>query len=477
MRADGDYVLYWMIAARRTGWNFALDRAVEWSERLRRPLVIFEALRWDFPWHSRRMRRFVADGMTANAKSLRRANALYYPYLEQAAGDCKGLLAALASRASVVVTDEFPCSFLPRMVAAAGSKSPVLMEQVDSNGLLPLRAAPKEFPTAFSFRRFLQKQLPEHLLNVPSADPLAKLKAPRLKALPTAILRRWPMASLDASPTAGLNQSNLRGGSAAARKRLIGFLLDKLSSYPERRNEPSDDGTSGLSPYLHFGHISAHELFAALARKERWAPEKVAVRSNGSGTGWWGMSRAVEAFVDQFVTWRELGFNSCHWRKDYDRYESLPDWARKTLKEHEGDRRTSLYSFEELDRAQTHDALWNAGQNQLLTEGRMHNYVRMLWGKKILEWTRSPREALAAMIELNNRYALDGRDPNSYSGIFWCLGRYDRAWGPERPIFGKVRYMSSANTGRKLDVKAYLRKYAPGKRYTCPNVAALEFVR
>ncbi len=211
------------------GWNFALDRAVEWSERLRRPLVIFEALRWDFPWHSKRMRRFVSDGMMANAQSVRRTNAFYYPYLEQAAGEGKGLLAALASRACVVVTDEFPCSFLPRMVAAAGSKSPVLMEQVDSNGLLPLRAAPKEFPTAFSFRRFLQKQLPEHLLNAPSADPIAKLKVPRLKALPAAILRRWPMAPLDASRTAGLKRFG-----PARRKRCGKKTADWVSSREAR---------------------------------------------------------------------------------------------------------------------------------------------------------------------------------------------------------------------------------------------------
>ncbi len=148
------------------------------------------------------------------------------------------------------------------------------------------------------------------------------------------------------------------------------------------------------------------------------------------------MSAGAEAFLDQVITWRELGFNCCHMRKDYDQYESLPAWAQKTLKEHENDARTARYSLEELEGARTHDPLWNAAQTQLVTEGRIHNYLRMLWGKKIIEWTRSPREALRVMIELNNRYALDGRDPNSYSGIFWCLGRYDRPWGPERPIFG-----------------------------------------
>ncbi|MEJ2699620.1 MAG: deoxyribodipyrimidine photolyase, partial [Desulfuromonadales bacterium] len=158
---------------------------------------------------------------------------------------------------------------------------------------------------------------------------------------------------------------------------------------------------------------------------------------------------------------RELGFNFCAFRDDYDRYESLPDWARQTLDAHAEDPRPTLYSLDEFAAADTHDPLWNAAQGQLLREGRLHNYVRMLWGKKILEWSASPREALAIMVELNNLYALDGRDPNSWSGIFWCLGRYDRPWGPERPIFGKIRYMSSQNTARKVRVKDYIRKYAP----------------
>jgi deoxyribodipyrimidine photo-lyase len=154
-------------------------------------------------------------------------------------------------------------------------------------------------------------------------------------------------------------------------------------------------------------------------------------------------------------------------RDDYDRYESLPDWSRATLEKHASDPRRFSYSLEAFAAARTHDELWNASQTQLVRQGRIHNYLRMLWGKKILEWTASPRDALAVMIELNNRYALDGRDPNSYSGIFWCLGRYDRPWGPERPIFGAVRYMSSENTRRKLSVNKYLRQFA---QYQATNI-------
>ena len=170
----------------------------------------------------------------------------------------------------------------------------------------------------------------------------------------------------------------------------------------------------------------------------------------------------AEQFLDQFVTWRELGYNfSSHRPGDYDSFESLPDWALETLATHARDERAVIYTLKDFASARTHDALWNAAQRQLVSEGRIHNYMRMVWGKKILEWSRTPEEALEIMIELNNRYGLDGRNPNSYSGIFWCLGRYDRPWGPERPIFGKVRYMSSENTARKLHVKEYLEKYGP----------------
>ncbi|MEM7518000.1 MAG: hypothetical protein AAF368_13895 [Planctomycetota bacterium] len=164
------------------------------------------------------------------------------------------------------------------------------------------------------------------------------------------------------------------------------------------------------------------------------------------------------------MTWRELGFNACTYVPNYDKFESLPDFALTTLAEHAGDKREYLYTLEQFERGQTHDKLWNAAQMQLVREGIIHNYLRMLWGKKILEWTKSPREALDVMIELNNKFALDGRDPNSYSGIFWVLGRYDRAWGPERPIYGKIRYMTSENTARKVRVKDYVVKYAPAKQ-------------
>ena len=240
---------------------------------------------------------------------------------------------------------------------------------------------------------------------------------------------------------------------------LDSFIVERLPRYGEDRNQPERDASSGLSPYLHFGHLSAHEVFAAIVERENWSDDSVSNSTSGGREGWWGMTSESEGFLDELITWREVGYNFCSQRRDYNRYDSLPDWARKSLKEHADDPRDYVYSMDEFEHAKTHDPLWNAAQRQLVRDGKMHNYLRMLWGKKILEWTAHPREAVDVMIHLNNKYAVDGRNPNSYSGIFWVLGRYDRAW-QERPIFGKIRYMSSDNTARKLKVKNYLKQYA-----------------
>ncbi len=462
-----------MISARRTRFNYALERAVEWAEILRKPLVVLEALRCDYPWASDRLHRFILDGMEDNSRALERRKILYFPYVEPAPGAGRGLLDALARRASVVVTDDFPAFFLPPMVAAAAKRLPVLLEQVDGNGLLPMRATDQVFPTAYAFRRFLQRSLPGHLEDFPEADPLAGARLPSpSRSLLRAIEERWPKASLRPL-RAGLSSlpvdhsvgpTHARGGSGAARTALSLFLRDRLPRYAESRNDPEADVASGFSPYLHFGHLSAHEVLAALALHEGWTVRNLSGRATGARSGWWGMSAAAEAFLDQLVTWRELGFNMCAHRDDYDQYVSLPDWARKTLAKHARDERPHLYTPAELERARTHDPLWNAAQTQLVREGRIHNYLRMLWGKKILEWSASPKDALEVMIDLNNRYALDGRDPGSYSGIFWVLGRYDRPWGPERPVFGTVRYMSSESTARKIRVSAYIRTHGPEGR-------------
>jgi deoxyribodipyrimidine photo-lyase len=248
------------------------------------------------------------------------------------------------------------------------------------------------------------------------------------------------------------------GGAAAGRRRFEVFVERDLARYGEDRNHPDEEVCSGLSPYLHFGHVSSHEVVARVLDHGGWTPDRITHTVNGAKTGWWGLAPAYEAFLDQIVTWRELGFNMADRRSGFERYDALPAWAMATLERHASDPRPYTYSLDQFSSARTHDPVWNAAQRQLVSEGRIHNYLRMLWGKKILEWTATPRYALDVMIELNNRWALDGRDPNSYSGILWVLGRYDRPW-PERPIFGTVRYMTSDSTVRKLRTRDYLRRY------------------
>jgi len=467
---NGSYVLYWMVANRRVRWNFSLERAIEWTKELGKPLLILEGLRCDYPWASDRLHSFILQGMRDNRESLKGSTVCYYPYVEAKKDEGKGLLRALASDASIIVTDYFPAFFLPHMVKGAARKLSVRVETVDSNGLLPLGEADRFFSTAFSFRRFLQKRLPGEFDRFPKKDPLAALSVPFMPAPAPKITTQWPLASdevLKATPEIlrglpidhSVGAVQVQGGTEAAKERLKAFLRFKLRQYHLDRNHPDRNTTSGFSPYLHFGHISVHEIFHAIGEAEEWSPERLPSTVSGQRAGWWGMSEGAESFLDQLVTWRELGFNMCSKRDDYDRYESLPAWSVKEFLDHEKDQRPFLYSLDEFEAAKTHDELWNAAQRELLEEGQIHSYLRMLWGKKILEWSSSAGEALGIMIELNNKYALDGRDPNSYTGIFWILGRYDRPFGPSRPIFGKVRYMSSKSTARKLDLEGYLNRY------------------
>jgi deoxyribodipyrimidine photo-lyase len=333
---------------------------------------------------------------------------------------------------------------------------------VDGNGLLPMREPGQAFPTAIAFRRHLHRHLAPHLGQLPAARPLGGKKLPAAE-IPGAILRRWPAGIPD--DLAGLPidhavaPSPIAGGSRAARKHLKDFLA-RVDRYGEERNDPDQDAGSGFSPYLHHGQIATAEIFAALAEQEGWNPGKLGGGTIGHKAGYWGMSPSAESFLDELVTWRELGYGFAAHRADHAEWSSLPEWAQKDLLAHAGDPREHVYGLEDFASASTHDELWNAAQRQLRQEGRIHNYLRMLWGKKILEWTRHPKDALQVLIELNNRYAIDGRDPNSYTGIFWVLGRHDRPWAPRRPIFGVIRYMSSDATRRKLEVKQYLRRWS-----------------
>ena len=456
-----------MIAARRTRSNFGLQRAVEVANELGKPLLILEGLRVDYPHASDRLHTFVIQGMQANARACEASTARYVPYIEPSPGDGRGLLETLAGRAALVVTDSYPAFFLPRMVAAAAKRCPVRLEAVDGNGLIPVAIHGRAFPSARGYRGFMQRNLREHLLGFPVEDPLSRLEqngAP----LPREVSSTWPQADLRVAPATLVAQLRIdhsvrpavfEGGHDAARQTLAAFVTTRLAAYADDANHPDADGTSHLSPYLHFGHISPHEVFSAVMSRERWTTRKLASGASGQREGWWNVSAGAEAFLDQLTVWRELAFNGAAWKERFGSFDALPDWARDTLDAHRGDEREHVYTRAQLDAARTHDPVWNAAQNELRETGWFHGYMRMVWGKKILEWSRRPEDALAHMAALMDRYSLDGRDPVSLLNYSWVLGGYDRPWF-ERPIFGSVRYMTSESAKRKLKMKKYLATYS-----------------
>ncbi len=458
-----------MIASRRLRWNFALQHAVEQAAALRRPLVILEALNCDYPWASDRLHGFVIEGMAANAREAGRSAATYYPYIEPARGRGRGLIKALSARACGIVTDHYPAFFLPAITRRAAEQSACRLESVDSHTLIPLAAHGRIFTSARSYRAFVQRELRQHLGEFPEERPLKRLpRSLRLEGLPARIAARWPAAdgaTLD-RPAQALARLPLdhsirpvapRGGSAAGTKVLKRFLADALPRYAEDRNDPDAECTSRLSPYLHFGHTSVFEVFSALMAQEKWTTRRLAARGGGARDGWWGVGDGANAFLDQLVVWRELAFNGCEYVADFTRFSSVPEWARTTLRAHRSDKRRR-YDLATLEAAATHDGVWNATQRQLMAEGWFHGYLRMLWGKKMLEWAPDPQTALDWMESLMNRYSLDGRDPISYASFTWVMGRYDRPW-PRRPVFGTVRYMSSESARRKLKMKQFLAAY------------------
>jgi len=376
----------------------------------------------------------------------------------------------LSAHAAVIVTDFHPGFFIPRMLASAAQQVKCRLEAVDSNGLIPLADQGRAFPTARGYRAFVQRSLRTHLQHFPESDPLRSLTSRAAADIPSQILSQWPAANMDVLRRPGqllrslpIDHSvapvDMRGGTERAAAQLRQFVADGLPRYGADSNHPDLDATSRLSPYLHFGHISAHEVFAAVMTAERWTTRKLSSAARGAREEWWGTSPSAEKFLDQLVVWRELAFNGSHYVPNFGSYPTLPAWARQTLEKHQSDRRAHVYDVETLEAAATHDPVWNAAMQQLKREGWFHGYMRMLWGKKILEWSNTPDSALVVMEHLMNRYSLDGRDPVSYASYGWVLGLYDRPW-PERPVFGVVRAMTSESARRKLKLKKYLATFS-----------------
>ncbi|MDE3155729.1 MAG: deoxyribodipyrimidine photo-lyase [Acidobacteriota bacterium] len=429
---DGRCVVYWMQRAQRAVDNPALDTAVEAGNALGKPVVAFLGL---VPFVERanlRHYHFLVEGLEDVAEGLARRGVGFvlrrWPE--------HGLLAFCAEvRPALVVGDE---NWLRQPAAWRGkvaTRLRVPFWTVDADVVVPTGLLEREQYAARTIRPRLLRQVDRFL--VPSAEPKARIpwqQPTSLMSLPVspAILEGLPI-DRSAAPVAGF-----RGGTREGLRRLRGFIRSRLAAYDRQRNHPETDGTSELSPYLHFGHLGPIQVARAVAAAD--------------GTV------SATAFLEQLIVRRELAVNFVRYNPHYDTLAGCEDWARATLTKHRRDARPVRYTDAQLEAGETGDPLWNAAQRQMVRTGWMHGYVRMYWAKKLLEWTAAPAHALELAIRLNDRYELDGRDPNGYTNIAWAIGgKHDRAWGPERPIFGTIRYMSFASTSRKFDWRAYAR--------------------
>ncbi len=431
------YVLYWMQMFKRASHNYALNFAIKLANDHNLPLVVYEGLKYYYPWANDRIHTFILEGVEEKKSEFAERGIRYVFYLQRNKRDPKGTVRRLAREALVLVTDDYPCFIIPGHNETV-SQFDLPVFAVDANGMVPLSFFDKEEYAARTIRpkinRFLE-DLPRRIYtpSLENTKPNLTIDCPETTVTAEKISALVGECDIDHT----VKPSGLyRGGSKAGRSRLEHFVEQILPRYHESRNEPSMDGSSRLSPYLHFGFLAIQEV---VDKVERAKVGKV----------------AKEAFLEQAIVRRELSFNLTSHNPNYDSLEALPDWVQKTMRKHADDPKPDLISEEKIEQAETYDELWNAAQRELLVTGHLHNYVRMLWGKRLIEWQRSYEMAFELLVHLNNKYALDGRDPNSYAGILWCFGKHDRPW-PERDIYGTIRYMTSESTGRKFKAQKYI---------------------
>lgn len=441
--SDGrEFVLYWCMVNQRAEQNHALDAAIAIANRLELPVVCYQALRPDYPYASDRLHAFVLEAIPELTAALKRLRIPHWVELPHSPKEHRPRIAELGRRAAAVVSDLFPTFIIPGHLRGAARALDVPLYAVDASCLVPMQRIPERQVGAYALRPKLRKLWPEYLGK--------ELPVRRPKHSGLALKPGFPLSD------AGDERAHLenfaidhsvppvtttRGGRKAGLARLRAFVRDGLPRFASERSDPSAHANSALSAYLHWGQLWTGEIAQA------------AIDARGV------RDESVQEFLEELLVRRELGFNYCL-HTDQKRqlsFESLPPWARQTLDAHRKDRR-QVVAREVLEQARTGDPLWNAAQRELLRDGRIHNYLRMLWGKRILEWSKSPEEALATIASLNDKYALDGRDPVSVANFMWILGLHDRPF-QERPVMGKVRPMSSSRTAQKFDLSAYLAEF------------------
>jgi deoxyribodipyrimidine photo-lyase len=423
-----------MQRAQRALDNPALEVAVQTANLLQLPCVVFLAPVPFYPNANLRHYRFLNQGIPAIASGLQKRGIGFvlrrYP-------DHHLLKFCEEVKPALVVGDENPMREPEHWREVVAKQLRVPLWTVDADVIVPSKLLMKEQYGAYTARPVIKRLLREFLKAVGNTNAKVAWKAPSgLKSLPvdTDITEGWKL-DRSVKPV-----ESIHGGTDEALKQLKKFVRNSLAKYPVDRNKPERDGTSRLSAYLHFGHIGPHTVALAVQKASKQARKQ-----------------AKEAFLEQLIVRRELAINFVRFNPDYDNFESGTDWAHKSLVEHAGDPR-KIYTERQLEEAQTHDPLWNAAQMQMVKSGFMHNYMRMYWAKKILEWSKTPARAYQVAVYLNDKYELDGRDPNGYAGIAWAIvGKHDRPWF-ERPIFGKIRYMSFNSTSKKFDSKRYIQQ-------------------
>jgi deoxyribodipyrimidine photo-lyase len=433
---DGECVVYWMQRSQRATDSPALNVAVDAANLLRKPVVVFFQLLPRAHHANLRHYEFMLQGLEEIGSALRKRRVGFvvgrYP-------EHSFLRFCAEVKPCLVIGDENPLRESERAKARVAEKLSAPFWTVDADVIVPTRLFGKEHYAARTIRPKLHALLAQFFK--PLANPAAHVEWRRPARLRSfdAVVTRLNDFAIDRSVAP---VSTFPGGAAAARRTLATFLRTRLKGYATQRNRPEIDGTSQLSPYLHFGQIGAHAVAIAVKKADAPAVDR-------------------KAFLEEFIVRRELAINFVRFNPQYDSFNAGEPWANHTLRNHARDRRQFLYTERQLENAETHDPLWNAAQKQMVLTGWMHGYPRMYWAKKILEWSPSPAEAFAIAVRLNDRYELDGRDPNGYAGIAWAIvGKHDRAWGPERPVYGKIRYMSYESTSRKFNSRAYIERIA-----------------
>lgn len=434
-----DYVLYWMQASQRAEGNPALDAAIREANMLKKPVLVCFCLDPRGEGRQTRHLRFMLEGLVETEQNLSEQGITFL----LKTGAPRDVVSHLAEDACLVVTDRGYLQGQKEERSLLAERLDVPFIEVEGDVIVPVEiASHKEEWSAATFRRRINLHL-DHFPVPASAEPVT-VRADPGESEPLSpdrvdgIIRSLNPLD-DAGPTA------FTGGLSEAHRLLDLFVTAKLHHYAAERNDPNADVLSCMSPYLHFGQIS---------------PLEVAHRVRTAGGNGYGNENAenAAAYLEEMIVRRELSMNFVHYDPDYASPACLPNWAKTTLAEHTRDTREYKYTFSEFETAKTHDPYWNAAQTEMRVTGKMHGYMRMYWGKKVIEWSPSPEEAYHTLLTLNNRYELDGRDPNSYAGIAWCFGKHDRAW-KERPVFGKVRYMNANGLRRKFDADRYVARF------------------